>query len=765
MESWAHPPGGRLGRTAMSKRYWLIAILLCPLLPLVGQDIDANPSIQKHSLSTIADQISDESERTAFLELFRQAPPAQMQARAEAFLSRFPQSAFLAQAYEVAARGSFDLGNYGPGLMFAEKSLVLLPENPLLLVAVADVEAREHRNSAALVHAQEALDDLDRFGSPGSVLEENWPDLQRKMKVSANFSKGRALLQQALAIPVADERTPLLRESEASLVEAQRLNSSDAEIAYLRGLEQLALGESSESASNFAAAYRAGGELAPKALDNLRAIYKILYPDSSVAFEAFLKQSEDRGISLLGIPEDATVKAAAPVHPPSAYIGSGSCRGCHAGIYQQWSQTGMSKMFRPYTSQNVVGDFKINNQFYLGEETDYRNGRLEVSKAGKLSLFARMTIRDGRHYFDISQSDGKWHSYPVDYTIGSKFQQAYATRLPNGEIHVFPIQYNLLQRRWINFWKILDGPATERADPRTWEKLDGSTSYQAICAACHTSQLKNVTGEGFAPNGPEFKEPGIGCEMCHGPSAQHAVEMAQNQFYPKRPLDPPVNFHEIGNRNFVAICAQCHEQSAIRKPGPGGELNYSSSGDFFPNHVNVPFGEFSRKGFYKDGRFRQTTFMVEALERSQCFKKGQVSCGTCHDPHGHDAASNPTALKLRDKPDLMCTGCHTQFQDSARAAQHSHHPAESEGSRCVSCHMPRIMDALVFKARTHQIDDIPNAAMTRRFGQEESPNACLLCHQEKGAEWVQQTMVSWKPASGRTKAAISLPGSDISSLK
>ena len=146
----------------------------------------------------------------------------------------------------------------------------------------------------------------------------------------------------------------------------------------------------------------------------------------------------------------------------------------------------MSKMFRPYTPQNVVGDFKTNNQFYLGEETEYRNGKLEVSKAGKQSLFARMTIRDGRHYFDISQSDGKWHSYPVDYTIGSKFQQAYATRLPNGEIHVFPIQYNLLQRRWINFWKILDGPDTERADPRTWEKLDGVHQLSGhLCRLSH----------------------------------------------------------------------------------------------------------------------------------------------------------------------------------------------------------------------------------------------------------------------------------------
>src|ERR1700693_2001695 len=182
----------------MSKRFWLIAILICPIVPLAGQDIDANPSVQKRSLSTIADQINDQSERTAFLHLFRQAPPAQMRAQAEAFLARFSQSAFLAQAYEVAARGSFDLGDYEPGLVYAKKYLALRPENPLLLVAVADVEAREDHNEAAVVHAQEALDGLDRFGAPGSVPQESWPELQRKLKVSAYVSQGRALLQQAL---------------------------------------------------------------------------------------------------------------------------------------------------------------------------------------------------------------------------------------------------------------------------------------------------------------------------------------------------------------------------------------------------------------------------------------------------------------------------------------------------------------------------------------------------------------------------------------
>jgi hypothetical protein len=79
--------------------------------------------------------------------------------------------------------------------------------------------------------------------------------------------------------------------------------------------------------------------------------------------------------------------------------------------------------------------------------------------------------------------------------------------------------------------------------------------------------------------------------------------------------------------------------------------------------------------------------------------------------------------------------------------------------------MPRIMDALLFRARTHQIDDVPNAAMTERFGQEESPNACLLCHRQKNALWVEQQLRAWRPESGRPKIEISLDGSGVSRLK
>src|SRR5207302_2615092 len=400
-----------------------------------------------------------------------------MRARAEAFLARFPQSGFLAQAYEVAARGCFDLGEHKQGLGYAQQSLALLPENPLLLVPVADVEARQDLNSPAIGHADAALGDLDRFARPASVREEDWPNVKQRLKSTANFAKGRALLQEALAQPAGEGRKQLLKKSEAALLDAQHFNYQDLEIAYVLGLAQFSSGRTLEASSNFAVSYRGGGELAPKALESLQAIYRLLYPKPTVSFETFAQQAGDRWAAVLQNSNKATEKQVPARAAAMSYFGSDSCRACHAEIYQHWAENGMSKMFRPYSPQNIIGDFKNNNEFYPGDEPDYRVGKFELKRAPDRHLFARMAVRENRYYFDILQSDGKWHTYPVDYTIGSKFEQAYATKLPNGEIHVFPIQYNVLHKQWINFWKVIDGPGSERADPRTWERLDASTSY------------------------------------------------------------------------------------------------------------------------------------------------------------------------------------------------------------------------------------------------------------------------------------------------
>src|SRR5579862_5956181 len=191
-----------------------IGILICPLVPLAGQDIDANVTTQNRSPSTVADQISDAGERAAFLALFNQGSPAQMLQQANSFLGRFPQSSFLFQAYDVAARASFRLEDYDAGLNYARASLTLLPENPLLLVSVADVEAQKHLHDAAISDAQDAIENLDRFAAPASIAAESWPELKRKLKATANFAKGRGLLGQALEAPMGEKRTTLLKDCE-----------------------------------------------------------------------------------------------------------------------------------------------------------------------------------------------------------------------------------------------------------------------------------------------------------------------------------------------------------------------------------------------------------------------------------------------------------------------------------------------------------------------------------------------------------------------
>src|SRR5439155_5916825 len=116
----------------------------------------------------------------------------------------------------------------------------------------------------------------------------------------------------------------------------------------------------------------------------------------------------------------------------AAYVGSSTCGSCHGDIHRHWSQTGMSQMLKPYTPENVLGDFTADNVFDLGDEVLSGPSGYRFIPEKEREPFARMILHRGKHYFEIRQSDNLWHRYPVDYTIGSKWQQGYVTRLPNG---------------------------------------------------------------------------------------------------------------------------------------------------------------------------------------------------------------------------------------------------------------------------------------------------------------------------------------------
>jgi hypothetical protein len=66
--------------------------------------------------------------------------------------------------------------------------------------------------------------------------------------------------------------------------------------------------------------------------------------------------------------------------------------------------------------------------------------------------------------------------------------------------------------------------------------------------------------------------------------------------------------------------------------------------------------------------------------------------------------------------------------------------------------MPKIMNSVMFKTMTHTIDDIPSAEMTARFGQQNSPNACLICHKDKDFAWLRAKLSQWDKRDGRRLA-------------
>ena len=273
-------------------RFGAFTILFCVYLGAVAQELDSNLTSQNRNPGKIADEISDKAEDNAFLNLYHQVSAKEKLQAAQAFVQKFPQSAFLAQAFEVEARSSFDEGDYAAGLEYARQSLALLPENPLLLVAVADVQAQQSQDDAAIASARDALEYFDRFARPRSVPENDWPGLKRRQQASAHFVTGRAQLHKGLLQASPELRRTQLAQSVISLKQAHSLNPADDETTYLLGVAYLSAGEPKQASGQFADVYERGGVYASRALAALQQIYRSIPPGSKTDFASFLKDAQ-----------------------------------------------------------------------------------------------------------------------------------------------------------------------------------------------------------------------------------------------------------------------------------------------------------------------------------------------------------------------------------------------------------------------------------------------------------------------------------------
>jgi len=392
----------------MSRGACLLAAFLILVALASAQEINVAIGVgARPAPKTLFDEIEDARERRAFRELWDAAPQTQTSLAAR-FAEDYPSSIVLRETYEVAARAHVAAGDLPQGLVWARRSLRLLPENPFLLVMVADISAKLGDLDLAAESARDALRYLDHAEPPAQLSGSRWPVLRDEMRATALFVQGR----------VAAHREQY-KQAEQSLLASLTLNPNDMEALYTIGVVRMAVRSDEGAARAFSRVAQAEGSLAAAARESLRVLHA-RGPQAGSSFDAWQA-------ALKWNPPEPAVPVNRPAEP-ARYAGSLACRDCHARVYTSWQSTGMARMFRDYRDADIIGDF---------------------SGAQTVAAHAR-AVRDGeRHFIEIRRGDNNaWVRYPVDYVIGSKWQQAYATRLPDARLLVFPIQYSRLRSAW-----------------------------------------------------------------------------------------------------------------------------------------------------------------------------------------------------------------------------------------------------------------------------------------------------------------------------
>lgn len=399
----------------------------------------------------------------------------------------------------------------------------------------------------------------------------------------------------------------------------------------------------------------------------------------------------------------------------ASYVGAAACAKCHANIYLKWTHSRHSKMLQPATPQSVDGDFS----------------RGDIKLRG---FSYKLRESDGQYFISESELYGAPREHRVDYTLGSRRVQHYLTTLPSGRIVVLPPTWDALRKQWFHNYDIADPDESGDVTVQVWNKG---------CYSCHVSQEQKNYDAAKDEYKTSWMDFGTNCERCHGPGGEHvrhySAAGASTDAGGARPSDIIVQTRLNPVRNTM-VCAQCHSFRDIYAPG------FSAGADYYDYFV--PILEYDQPAdkdpaYWPDGRTRRFSNDAYGLWQSECFLRGKATCLNCHSaPHEVDIDKN---AQLRPDANALCAQCHAAIQN--RLAAHTHHAAQSAGSSCVECHMPRTVLSIKAEIRDHSMS-IPVPENTMNHG---IPNACNNCHKNRDPKWAIAAMDKWWGNGSRQK--------------
>ncbi len=414
------------------------------------------------------------------------------------------------------------------------------------------------------------------------------------------------------------------------------------------------------------------------------------------------------------------------------YVGASACRACHPDRYASWRRTYHSSMTQ------------------LPDEHTVR-GRFDGQPVTLFGATATPYQRDGKFFFQLPAAGGEGpREAEVALCVGSRRYQQYFERTDGLDGAVYrrlPLLWHVGEARWLHINGVFLEPDDDDWSPRP-------AIWNMNCIFCHNTGI----APGLRPVGDgedkrfdtHVADVGIACESCHGPGREHVARYASPLARYRTELGSAgasavVDPLRLGQAESAALCGQCHAQ---RLPDPMEKLwTFLDTGPTFrpgellAGHVKPlsrdlpvpPPGEpdMFRQRFWSDGTARLTAYEYVGLTQSPCFRGGKFSCTSCHTMHAGDAAGQIAPDLLGDQ---ACTQCHAAIARNVGA--HSHHAPASSGSRCVECHMPRIVYGVLEIHPSHRVE-VPDVARDVEGGR---PNACTLCHADRDAAWAADRM-------------------------
>lgn len=357
------------------------------------------------------------------------------------------------------------------------------------------------------------------------------------------------------------------------------------------------------------------------------------------------------------------------------YVGIGVCAECHAERCTEFQRTRHFHACVPASGIASPG---------------FAPGR-GVHPTRDPTLSFEMSRSGDEYLATVSQATSQGVNrvaYPIDlaYGAGGAGDEMYFS-WRDDQLYNLPLGWLYPLNRW--------GHTVETIEPR--EAPSG-------CVECHNTWAAHAPG-----TANRFRRSdmilSVTCERCHGPGQEH---VAYHRIRPKETAHAITHPGHLDRERLIEVCTQCH--SNVKRRGPA--FSYRP-GEPLENHFHATPTRHPEEDIVAN--------QIQYLRESKCFQESQMTCITCHKPHGSSSAD---AIKK------ACLKCH-----AAKDCKEQPKLPAVVSQDCVGCHMPsRVWMNVRFHTSDDQFVPVAPRADHRIAIHPEAKQAVLLAHLRKQSD-------------------------------